>query len=132
MLRGIAAVIGGIAVYSLLLFGATWAGHVVLGRNESELINQSVTTQLLWFVWNGISMAAAGYVAAVIAKGAPVTSAVVMGSIQALFTLVALFTAQRDITPLWLWIGVIVVTLPGAWLGARLGSLRYRSPGRST
>jgi len=119
-LKGVAAIVVGIAVYSLMLVGATWVANAALGLSESELINHSVATQVLWLVWNVVSMVAAGYVSAAIAPRAPGARALVMGAIQALFTLGAMFTAHRDLTPQWLWIALIVATIPGAWLGARL------------
>jgi hypothetical protein len=122
--RSVAAVVAGIVVYSALLFGATWAGDALLGRNESALINYNVVTQLLWLIWNMVSMVPAGYAAAGIAPRAPTAHAVVMGTIQALFTLGALFSSHRDITPLWLWVAVIAATIPAAWCGARLRPVR--------
>jgi hypothetical protein len=124
ILRSVAAVVAGIALYSALLFGATWAGDALLGRNESDLINDNVATQLLWLTWNIVSMVPAGYSAALIAPRAPTVHAVVMGTIQALFTLGALFTSHGNITPLWLWIAVIAATIPAAWCGAKLHPLR--------
>jgi hypothetical protein len=126
LLRGLAAIVGGIAVYSVLLFGATGAGDALLGRSESQLINATVTTQILWLIWNLVGMVAAGYVAAAMAPRAPVPHAIVMGTIQALFTLGAMFTTHLDITPRWLWVGVIAATIPGAWAGARLCTIRGR------
>jgi hypothetical protein len=126
LLRSVAAVVGGIAVYSLLLFGATAAGDALLGRNESELINGSVATQILWLIWNIAGMVSAGYAAAMIAPRAPAAHAIVMGTIQALFTLGAMFTAHGEISPPWLWIAVIAMTIPAAWSGARLRQVRSR------
>jgi len=122
--KSVAAIVAGIALYSLLLFGATWMGNALLGRSESQLINYSVATQILWLMWNIVSMVAAGYLAAVIAPRVPGTHAIVMGAIQSLFTLGAMFTSHKDITPQWLWIAVIVATIPGAWVGARLRTAR--------
>jgi len=122
--KSVAAVVAGIAVYSLLLVGATWMGNAVLGRNESELINHSVATQVLWVIWNFVSMLAAGYIAVAIAPRAPGTHAIVMGAIQAMFTLGAMFTSHAAITPRWLWIALIAATIPGAWVGARLRAAR--------
>ena len=124
VVKRVAAIVAGIAVYSLLLFGATWVLDALFGRTESELLNYNVATQVLWLMWNIVGMAAAGYASAAIAPRAPVTHAVVMGTIQALFTLGAMFTSHGDITPQWLWIAVIVATVPGAWSGARLRSVR--------
>src|SRR4051812_34687990 len=107
MLKSVAAVVAGIAAYSLLLFRAKAAGDALIVRDESELINHGVTTQVLWLVSNIAGMVAAGYVAAIIAPRAPRAQAIVMWTIQALFTLGAMFTYRGDITPRWLWTAVI-------------------------
>ena len=124
IIKSVAAIVAGIAVYSLLLFGATWVLEALFGRSESELLNYSVATQVLWLIWNVVGMAAAGYAAAAIAPRAPAAHAIAMGTIQALFTLGAMFTSHGNITPRWLWIAVIVTTIPGAWIGARLRTPR--------
>jgi hypothetical protein len=124
IVKSVAAIVVGIAVYSLLLFAATWVLESLFGRTESELLNYSVATQVLWLLWNVVGMAAAGYCAAAIASRAPPTHAILMGTIQALFTLGAMFTSHGNITPQWLWIAVIVSTIPGAWIGARLRIVR--------
>jgi hypothetical protein len=120
LLKSVAAIIAGIAFYSLLLFAATWLGNAAFGRNESALINHSVTTQMLWLIWNIVSMAAAGLLTGAIARRATAAHAIAMGTIQAVFTLGAMFTSHRDITPQWLWIALIITTIPAAWFGARL------------
>jgi hypothetical protein len=119
-LKSVGAIVGGIAVFSVLLFGATAVGNALFGRSESEFINYNAATQVLWLTWNIVGMVSAGYVAAAIAPRVPATHAIVMGTIQSRFTLGAMFTSHRDITPEWLWIAGIVTTIPAAWFGARL------------
>ena len=119
ILRSAAAVAAGIAVFSLLLVGASASGNALLGA-EPEWINRSVTTQVGWLLWNTVSMAAAGYVTALMARRAPSMHAIVMGGAQTLLTLGAMLTVADDVTPLWLWLGGIVTTIPAAWMGARL------------
>jgi hypothetical protein len=64
-------------------------GNAIVGA-EPEWINRSVVTQLVWLAWNVVSMAGGGYVTVWIAPSAKVAHAIVMGSIQTVFTLVAL------------------------------------------
>jgi hypothetical protein len=119
MIRSFVAVVGGIATLSAALFAMMAAGNAIVGA-EPEWINRSVVTQFVWLAWNVVSMAAGGYVTAWIASTAKTAHSIVMGSIQTAFTLVALLTVTDRLTPLWLWIGGIVTTVPAAWVGARL------------
>jgi hypothetical protein len=117
--RSVGAVVGGIAVFTLLLLAAMSAGNAVLA-SESEWINRNVATQVVWLLWNVASMVAAGYLAAAIAPRAPAMHALAVGGLQSLFTLVALFTVTDTVTPLWLWLAGAAATPPAAWLGARV------------
>lgn len=117
--KSIAAVVAGIATFTLLLLVAMSIGGRMLGT-EPEWINRSVTTQGVWLAWNVVSMAVAGYLVACIAPKAPRAHAVVMGAIQMLFTLGALIGNGVGDTPLWLWLGGMVTSVPAAWFGARL------------
>jgi hypothetical protein len=117
--RSVVAVVAGIAVFSLLLFGASVLGDALTGGGP-EWINRSVGTQLAWLLWNVVSLVAAGYVAAAAAPRAPARHALVMGAVQAMFTLGAMMTVADTATPRWLWIAGILVMLPFAWVGAWL------------
>ena len=123
VLRSVASIVGGLAAFTLLLLVAMAVGNALLGT-ESEWINRSVTTQVVWLTWNIVSMVAAGSCAAVIAMRSPTVHAVVMGSVQSLFTLVAMFTGVDTVTPPWLWLAGAAVTPPAAWVGARLRTRR--------
>ena len=102
-LMSVFAVLGGIATFSLALLGMMAAGNALLGA-EPEWINRTAVTQLAWLAWNVVSMIAGGYVTARIAPKAGSTHAVVMGSMQTIFTVGALLTVGDSVTPLWLWI----------------------------
>jgi hypothetical protein len=119
--RSVAAVIAGIATFTLVLLGAMSLGGRLLGT-EPEWINRTVTTQIAWLLVNVGSMALAGYVVACIARTRHVAHAVVMGAIQTLFTIGALIGNGAGDTPLWLWIGGMVMSVPAAWAGATLRS----------
>ena len=123
ILRSLAAVVGGIAVFSLFLLAAAAAGNALLGA-EPEWINRSVTTQVVWLICNVVGMAGAGYVAAVVAARAPSAHAVVMGGVQSLFTLGAMLTVTDHTTPMWLWVAGIAAMIPAAWAGSRIQQLQ--------
>src|SRR5688572_30397777 len=76
ILRSVASVVAGIAAFSLALLAAMTLGQRVLG-GESEWINRSVATQLVWLAWNVVSMAGAGYITAAIAPRARVAHGLV-------------------------------------------------------
>ena len=119
LLRGALAVIAGIAVFALALVAANAGGKALLGT-ESEWINRSTSTQVVWLCVNAVSMSAGGYVAAWLAPRARVAHAVIVATIQAGLTLAAFLTLNDETTPTWLWLAGIVVTVPAAWLGGRL------------
>src|SRR5262245_57608786 len=117
VLRSILAVVAGIATFTLALVVMTAAGNTVMGA-EPEWINRSVATQLAWLAWNSVSMIGGGYVTAWLAPKAAIAHAVVMGTIQACFTLGAMLTVTDNVTPLWLWIAGIAAMIPSARVGA--------------
>ena len=118
LLRGILAVVGGIAVFALALVAVDAGGKALLG-SESEWINRSTSTQVVWLCANAVCMIAGGYVAAWLAPRARVAHAVIVGTIQTGFTLAAFLTLKGD-TPTWLWVCGMVLTVPAAWIGGRL------------
>lgn len=119
LLRGALAVLAGIGVFTLGLFGIDSVGTAIVGA-EPEWINRSTTTQGMWAFGNAISMIAGGYVAAWLAPGARVAHAVIVGTIQTGLTLAAFLTLRNTATPTWLWVVGMVLTVPSAWLGSRL------------
>jgi hypothetical protein len=119
VMRSVASVVAGIATFSLFLLAMMSLVGRVLG-SDADWINRSTATQLAWLLWNVVSMIAAGYVVACIAPKAASAHVAVMGAVQMVFTLVAMFTAGDTVTPLWLWLGGIVTNVPAAWAGARL------------
>ena len=115
--RSVAAVIAGIATFTLFLLAATSIGGRLLGT-EPEWINRSTATQGVWLLVNIGSMALAGYVVACIARTRHVAHAGAMGAIQTLFTIGALIGIGAGDTPLWLWLGGIATAVPAALLGS--------------
>ena len=122
LLRGMLAVLAGIGVFTLGLLAIDATGTAILGA-EPEWINRSTTTQGVWAFGNAVSMIAGGYVAAWLAPGSRVAHAVIVGTIQTGLTLAAFLTLRNTATPTWLWVVGMVVTVPSAWLGGRLGEV---------
>jgi hypothetical protein len=119
LLRGGLAVLAGIGVFALALVAANAGGKALLGT-ESDWINRSTSTQIVWLCTNAVCMIAGGYVAAWLAPRARVAHAVLVSAIQAGLTLAAFLTLNDQSTPAWLWLAGIAVTVPAAWLGGRL------------
>ena len=119
LLRGILAVAGGIAVFTLALLALNSAGSAIVG-SDAEWINRDTTTRVVWLLGNVVCMLAGGYVAAWIAPRARVAHAVIVGTIQTGFTLAAFLTLNDQSTPTWLWVSGMVLTVPAAWLGGRV------------
>ena len=119
LLRGALAVVAGIAVFALALVVVNAGGKALLG-SESEWINRSISTQVVWLCANAVCMIAGGYVAAWLAPQAPIAHAVIVSMIQAGLTLAAFLTLNDQTTPSWLWLSGIAITVPAAWLGGRL------------
>ena len=84
----------------------------------TSIVNHSTGTRVFWMMWETLSMAAAGYVTARLAASSQVAHATVMGAIQAVVTLWAMFSVRSD-EPLWFWLTGIALMVPAAWLGGR-------------
>jgi hypothetical protein len=119
IVKSIAGVAAGIGTFTLMLLAMMSIGGRLLGT-EPEWINRSLATQIAWLLWNIVSMALAGYVMACIVPRAPVPHALAMAALQTVFTLVALLTNTSNTTPLWLWVGGMVMNFPAAVSGARI------------
>jgi hypothetical protein len=126
--RSIASVLVGFVTFSLALYAMQGAGNAVLLRMHPDLpatasiVNYSTGTRVFWLVWETLAMVAAGYVTARLASSSYVVHATMMGAIQAVVTLWAMFTVPSNEPP-WFWLTGIAVMVPAAWLG---GWLRVR------
>jgi hypothetical protein len=87
----------------------------------ASIVNYSNVTRMLWLIWETLSMGAAGYVTARLASSYHVQHATVMGAIQAIVTVWAMFSVRGN-EPLWFWIAGIAMMVPAAWLGGKKGS----------
>ena len=127
-MRSIAAVLVGFVTLSLALYAMQGVGTAILVRMHPDLpatasiVNYSTGTRVLWVIWETASMVAAGYVTARLASSSHVAHATIMGAIQAIVTLWAMFTVRHD-EPLWFWLAGIATMVPAAWFG---GWLRVR------
>lgn len=119
LLRGALAVAGGLGVFTLALLGLNSVGRAIVG-SDPEWINRDTTTRVVWLLGNVVCMVAGGYAAAWIAPRARVAHAVIVGTIQTGLTLAAFLTLRDNVTPTWLWVSGILLTVPAAWLGGRL------------
>ena len=128
-MRSVAAVLAGFITLSVALYAMQGIGTAILRQLHPDLpaaasiVNYSTGARVLWLIWETASMMAAGYVTARIAASSHVAHATVMGAIQAVVTLWAMFSVQSE-EPLWFWLTGIVLMIPAAWLGGRLQSAR--------
>lgn len=124
-MRSIAAVLAGFITFSVALYAMQGVGTAALRQLHPDLpatasiVNYSTATRVFWLAWETLSIAAAGYVTARLAGTSPVAHAVVMGTIQAVVTLWAMFTVPSE-EPAWFWITGIVLMIPAAFLGGWL------------
>ena len=124
-MRSIVAVLAGFVTLSAALYAMQGVGTAVLMRTTPDLpdtvsiVNYSTATRVFWLIWETLSMVAAGYVTARIAPSSHVAHATLMGAIQAIVTVWAMFSVRGD-EPLWFWITGIAMMVPAAWLGGWL------------
>jgi predicted aconitase with swiveling domain len=115
MLRSSLAVLAGI----LVLTAATFAIEAVV----DPLMNRNVPGRIFTLAYTLLCVAAGGYVTAWLARRFEVRHAVIMGVIEAVFTIGAMM-AMPGHAPIWSWISGIVLVVPAAWFG---GMLRAKS-----
>ncbi len=109
IVRSVLAVLGGIALFSTILFAL-----------ESFTPGSDATTtgRLLWLGVLTVSMVAGGSVTAWIAPRARTGHAVGMALLQAAMTFVAMLTVRTAAEPLWFWLAGMALMPPAAWVGA--------------
>jgi hypothetical protein len=120
IVRSVLAVLGGIAVLSIVLF----ATEPIIGPKSDATIIQ----YLVWLACITLSLIAGGFVTAWIALRARVAHAIWMGALQAVMTIVAMLVPHEGTAqPLWVWLAGIALMVPAAWVGARLQSSMQRA-----
>ena len=127
-MRSVAAVLAGFITFSVALNGVQGIGTAVLHSINPDLsatttiVNYSTKTRVAWLLLEAVSLLAAGYVTARIARSSPMAHATAMGLIQAVVTSSAMMSLQSD-EPEWFWLTGIALMIPAAWFG---GWLRVR------
>ena len=126
--RGVIGIIGGIATLSGLLFAMERLVDAMFGTAGGAPFMRNAPAMVLWLLWEAVSVAAGGFVTAWIARRHAVRHAVVMGTLQALMTLAAMFSVRDGGSPLWFWLVGIASMPPAAWVGGRVNAGRRSSP----
>lgn len=130
-MRSVVAVLAGFITLSVALYAMQGAGTAVLLQvhpalpQTTSIVNYSTATRVFWIVWETASMVAAGYVTARLASSSFVAHATVMGGIQAVVTLSAMFSVPSE-EPRWFWLTGIALMIPAAWLGGWLRAARAK------
>src|SRR5580700_7487337 len=125
MIRSVLAVLAGIVTLTLTSFAIEAAANPLLLRlfpkalpNTAALEN-NLFANLFMYLYTTLCVVAGGYVAAWLARRAPVRHAVIMGAIQFGLTVLAMVSLGLA-APLRNWIVSLVLTVPAAWIGGIL------------
>ena len=128
MIRSALAVFAGIVVLTVASFAIEAVANPLLMKlfpnalpNAAAMIH-NVPARIFMLVYTMLCVAAGGYVTAWVARGSEIRHAVIMGAIEAVFTIAAMLGLPGQ-APTWSWIAAIVLTIPAAWFG---GSVRAR------
>jgi hypothetical protein len=130
--RSVAAVLAGFITLSVAIYTMQGAGTAILRQMHPDLpatasiVTYSTGTRVFWLIWETASMMAAGYVTARVAASSHLVHAIVMGAIQAVVTLSAMFSIRSE-EPMWFWLTGIVMMIPAAWFGGWLRVTRSAS-----
>ena len=124
MFRSVTAVVAGILVLTATSFGIEASIAAAIGRTASSSSALSGATMTAYTL---VCVAAGGYVAAWIARRAPIGHAAVMGAVELLFTVGAMVQlGQTDRVATWL--PGMVLMIPAAVAG---GMIRARQMARA-
>jgi hypothetical protein len=115
MIRSALAVLAGI----LALTVSSFAIEAVVNPLMTQVMIQKVPARIFTLAYTLLCVAAGGYVTAWLAHRAEVRHAVIMGAIEAVFTVGAMLALPGH-APLWSWIAGIALIIPAAWLGGML------------
>jgi hypothetical protein len=130
MIRGILAVVAGIAVLTLTSFAIEAAASPLMMRMfpqalpNQAAISQNFNANLFLYAYTALSIAAGGYVTAWLAQRSQVRLAVIMGAVEVVLIVLAMMAFLHS-APLRNWIVSMVLSVPAAWCG---GMLRARRP----
>ncbi len=136
MIRSVLAIVAGVATLTAISFGIEAVADPLLMRlfpaalPTRAALSHNVPAELFGFAYGAVSIAAGGYVAAWIARRAPMMHATILGIVQSLLTVMAM-TAMWNHAPAMNWIVALVMSLPasllGGWLCARTAFTTIRA-----
>jgi hypothetical protein len=136
MFRSLLAIVAGLVALTVASFAIEALADPLLmhlfprALPDAGALSHSVPASLAMFTYTFGSIVLGGYVAAWIAARAEVRHAVVMGVIEALFTVWLLSTRFHQ-APLLSLIKGVVVSIPSAWLGGVLRTRRAQRVAQS-
>jgi peptidoglycan/LPS O-acetylase OafA/YrhL len=108
MTRSALAILAGILVLTVTSFA------IEAATNPATI--QNVAARIFTLAYTMLCVAAGGYTTAWLARRSEVRHAVIMGVIEAVFTVAAMLALPGH-APLWSWIAGIVLVVPAAWFG---------------
>jgi drug/metabolite transporter superfamily protein YnfA len=132
MIRGLLAVLAGIAVLTITSFAIEAAADLLLMRlfpralPDRAAIGHNLPASLFMFAYTTLCVVAGGYATAWVARRAPVWHATLMGVVQVALTVWAMISLRHQ-APLRNWIVALVLTLPAAAIGGVLRAEHAKS-----
>jgi peptidoglycan/LPS O-acetylase OafA/YrhL len=121
MIRSALAVLAGILVLTVVSFA--------IEAVANPFLIQNVPARMFTLAYTMLCVSAGGYVTAWLARSSEVKHAVIMGVIEAVFTVGAMLALPGH-APLWSWVAGIVLITPAAWVGGMLRANRSRNEAR--
>jgi uncharacterized oligopeptide transporter (OPT) family protein len=113
-------------VRSIVAVAAGFFAVMVLGAAADIVLAQASPTLFVKLAYETLFALLAGYITARIAVRKPFLHVLVM-AIVVLIGRAVIATATWDVLPMWFNIGVLVLIIPAALIGAKLSELRNRS-----
>ena len=125
MIRSVLAILAGLVTLTALSFGIEAVADPLMIRLFAEslptrsALSHSLPATVFMFAYGALSVAAGGYVAARLARRAPLRHAVMLGIVQSALTLLAM-AAMWSHAPALNWIVSFVMAFPAALAGGWL------------
>lgn len=133
MIRSVLAILAGVATLTAISFGIEAIADPLLMRwfpaslPTRAALSHSIPVVLFGLVYGALSIAAGGYVAARVARRAPILHAALLGGVQTLLTVWAIIAIGNH-APMVNWVVTLIITFPSSLLG---GWVFARSAGRA-
>jgi hypothetical protein len=112
--RSVLAVLAGVVALSI----ASFAIEAVV----NALLAPSLPLRLFTMAYTLACVAGGGYLAAWIARRAPVQHALAVGVLMAIMTIDVWISGMSPEQPVWLWIAGVALLIPAAWWGGAIHS----------